>query len=85
MTIRKFVFLAILLLVLGTARAEEAETDVDNLVFVGRLVAIEELPNPCASGDCIFMDGLWQARYEIERTLVGAYPQREITVRIADG
>ena len=81
------VLIAVLLAVamIGSVRAEESEETVDNLVFVGRLVSIEELPDPCEGrADCISMDGLWSARYEIEQTLVGSYPAREITLSIAD-
>lgn len=65
--------------------AADSESDVDNLVFVGRLVSIEELPNPCeATRDCIMMDSLWRARYEILQPIVGAHPQKEIAIDIAD-
>lgn len=68
----------------GAARAGESDDTVENLVFVGRLVAIEEV-DPCEGRkDCIPFDQVWQARYAIEQTLVGAHAGGEITLRIAD-
>lgn len=85
MRVTLIVLALLLLMIVSSARAEDPEQEVDNLVFVGRLVSIEELPNPCeGKSDCISMDALWRARYEIEQTLVGSYPEREITFSIAD-
>jgi hypothetical protein len=85
MLIRKVALFAALLLIANCTQAQESEEEVANLVFVGRLVSIEQAPDPCeGSLTCISMDTLWKARYEIEKTLVGGYPQREITINIAD-
>lgn len=57
----------------------------EQLVFVGRLLSIEEAPDPCESGNkCISMDALYTARYEIVEPIVGTPAQREITIGIAD-
>ena len=81
----------VLLLTLGLADAGLASEQSDTFVFVGRLVSIEERPDPCeAKRDetgaltCVTMDALYRARYEIVLPLVGDYGSNEIRFHIAD-
>ncbi len=77
---------------LSAARgAEQTGQTVDTFVFVGELMSIEKLPDPCAQKrnetgelDCITMDALYRARYRVEQPVAGNYPGAEITFGIAD-
>jgi hypothetical protein len=65
--------------------AQQVASQPQQLVFVGRLLSIEEAPDPCkTSGTCISMDALYTARYEVVEPIVGQPAQREIAVHIAD-
>lgn len=69
----------------ATPRDEVSAPEAPPLVFVGRLLSIEEAPDPCeASGTCFSMDSLYTARYAVVEPIVGTPAQREITIRIAD-
>lgn len=69
-----------------------AEPQPQVVAMVGRLVSIKELPNPCervkdsadSSSTCIFLDGLYEAKYEVLQVLSGEADGPEITFRIAD-
>lgn len=68
-----------------TAETDSADAKVETVVFVGRLVSIEELPDPCEGDeDCISIDALYRARYEVVRPIVGSFAQRQVTIDIAD-
>lgn len=64
--------------------------DPEILAVVGRLVSIKRLPSPCerkdgsAEPDCIMLDGLYEAKYEIQSVLSGPAHGLEISFRIAD-
>lgn len=67
------------------AADEALDAKVETVVFVGSLLSIEELPDPCgAEEDCISMDSLYRARYEVVQPIVGKLPGREISFGIAD-
>lgn len=69
----------------AASATDEPKDEKHQFVFVGRLVSIEEAPDPCESKDeCISFDSLYSARYEIVEPLVGTHPGREITFGIAD-
>lgn len=74
------------------AAAEPADGRTDKtLVFVGELVSIEPLPNPCdeewkQSGTlrCIFLDALYRARYRVVQPVIGTTAGTEVTFQVAD-
>lgn len=85
--------LLVSLLIAATAlfgRAAAASADPEILAVVGRLVSIKRLPNPCerkdgsAEPDCIMLDGLYEAKYDIQSVLSGTTRGPEISFRIAD-
>jgi hypothetical protein len=69
-----------------------AQPQPEIVAMVGRLVSIKELPNPCESrkapadpsSTCIFLDALYEAKYEVTEVLSGHAGGPEITFRIAD-
>lgn len=90
---RWFVVLAALAAIVhgAPALASEPEKPYPVLAFVGRLVTIEEGVDPCAVDaakgeelDCISMDEIYVARYEVLEVLSGNHAAREITFQIAD-
>lgn len=69
------------------AQARTAETRV----FVGELIAIEPMANPCeeerkrtGSASCIVMDELYRARYRVVQPVAGTTANTEITFQVAD-
>lgn len=70
--------------------APTAGSGPEILAVVGHLVSIRRLPNPCERGndsaqpDCIMLDALYEAKYEIRTVLSGTTPGPEISFRIAD-
>lgn len=76
------------------AVAEDTSADesvVENLVFVGELVSIEPMENPCdaerrrtGKPGCIFLDALYRATYRVVEPVVGELPSREVTFQVAD-
>ena len=83
--------LALACLPAGAGAAGQTEESVDNFVFVGQLLSIEELPDPCEqkqeeTGEltCITMDSLYRARYRVLQRIAGSYPGDVITFDIAD-
>lgn len=90
------IFMAAVLLLLGMSSAvaedaEQTEQTVGTFVFVGELISIEELPDPCEQKQketgvlsCINMDALYRARYRVVLPVAGTYSDTEITFGIAD-
>lgn len=85
---------ALLLMLAGSAPAfaetGEDEAAVETVVFVGELVSIEPLPNPCTeeakrTGEltCIIMDDLYRATYRVRQPVIGQ-PAAQMTFDIAD-
>lgn len=70
--------------------APAAGSGPEILAVVGRLISIKQLPNPCerkdgsAESDCFMLDGLYEAKYEIQSVLSGTTHGPEISFRIAD-
>jgi hypothetical protein len=69
--------------------AQEPPDAQEMLVFVGKLISIEERPDPCKSEEnaetmCISMDALWSARYEVISVLHGVPSTPEIAFDVAD-
>ena len=78
-------FAVTLLAVARAAEPDDTDALADTVVFVGRLLALEELPDPCEGDeDCISMDSLWRARYEVVQPISGRFDEREIRFDIAD-
>lgn len=84
--------LAVFCMSLPAAAAEPAGERADEtLVFVGELVSIESLPNPCdeerkrtGKRGCIFLDALYRARYRVVQPVIGTTQDTEVTFRVAD-
>lgn len=75
----------------SAGETQQTEQDVDTFVFVGELVSIEELPDPCekqrketGEHDCISMDALYRARYRVVQPVVGKYAHAEVTFDLGD-
>jgi hypothetical protein len=74
------------------AAAEPADGRAEKtLVFVGELVSIEPLPNPCDEEQkrtgtlgCIFLDALYRARYRVVQPVIGTPAGAEVTFQVAD-
>ncbi|MCH2091812.1 MAG: hypothetical protein MK141_09610 [Pseudoxanthomonas sp.] len=74
------------------AVAEPAdERTVETLVFVGELVSMEPMPDPCeeerkrtGTPGCIFMDDLYRARYRVVQPVAGTTANTEVTFQVAD-
>ena len=92
---RRAGLLAGMLAVVGVvvpAFAEPAdERTVETLVFVGELIAIEPMANPCEEEskrtgtlNCIIMDELYRARYRVVQPVAGTTANTEVTFQVAD-
>jgi len=74
------------------AAAEPAEErTVETLVFVGELISIEPMANPCEEESkrtgtlgCIIMDELYRARYRVVQPVAGTTADTEVTFQVAD-
>ncbi len=74
------------------AVAEPAdERAVETLVFVGELISMEPMPDPCeeerkrtGTPGCIFMDDLYRARYRVVQPVAGTTANTEVTFQVAD-
>lgn len=87
---RRGLAMLLLLAVGALASAAEDETTVETLVFVGELVSIEPMPDPCEEEarrtgtlGCISMDALYRATYRVVMPVVGQ-SAGEVTMGIAD-
>lgn len=73
-----------------TAQSEETQPVDETMVFVGRLLSIQEQPDPCESKPvdadriCIAFDAIYLAKYEIVRPVFGEMRSQEIDIRVAD-
>ncbi len=74
----------------ASAQVEDTEEAYKTVAFVGRLISIRPLPDPCEgeppSEDeiCVSLDMLYLARYEIVEMVAGHLSASEIDIRIAD-
>jgi hypothetical protein len=74
----------------ASAQVEDTEEAYKTVAFVGRLISIRPLPDPCEgeppSEDeiCVSFDSLYLARYEIVEMVAGHLSAREIDIEIAD-
>ncbi len=75
----------------GVKGAEQTEQTVATFVFVGELISIEKLPDPCQKEQketgvlsCVTMDALYRAKYGVVLPVAGAYSHAEITFDVAD-
>lgn len=74
------------------AAAEPAdEGTVETLVFVGELISMEPMANPCEEESkrtgtlsCIIMDELYRARYRVVQSVAGTTANTEVTFQVAD-
>lgn len=74
------------------AVAEPAdERTAETLVFVGELISMEPMPDPCeeerkrtGTPGCIFMDDLYRARYRVVQPVAGTTANTEVTFQVAD-
>ena len=74
------------------AVAEPAdERTVETLVFVGELISMEPMANPCDEENkrtgtlsCIIMDELYRARYRVVQPVAGTTADTEVTFQVAD-
>lgn len=74
------------------AVAEPAdERTVETLVFVGELISMEPMANPCDEENkrtgtlsCIIMDELYRARYRVLQPVAGTAANTEVTFQVAD-
>jgi hypothetical protein len=84
-----------LTLIAFTHAALAAEPESRIVAFVGKLVSIKELPDPCGESKaekssqdpesiCIAFDALFEARYEVIEVLSGELPSKDVTFNIAD-
>ncbi len=85
-----WLMLFLLLSPCASAQNEETEEKYETVAFVGRLISIRPLPDPCEgrppSEDtvCISFDALYLARYEIVEMVAGHLSASEIDIEIAD-
>jgi hypothetical protein len=90
MHIRRWWLLLCLLCPAVTVQSEETQPVYETQVFVGRLISIEEQPDPCESKPvdadrmCIAFDALYLAKYEVVRPVLGEMRSKEIDIRVAD-
>jgi hypothetical protein len=90
MYIRRWWLLLCLLCPAATVQSEETQPVYETMVFVGRLISIEEQPDPCESKPvdadriCIAFDALYLAKYEIVRPVFGEMRSKEIDIQVAD-
>jgi len=74
----------------ASAQVEDTEEAYKTVAFVGRLISIRPLPDPCEgelpSEDkiCVSFDSLYLARYEIVEMVAGHLSASEIDIEIAD-
>ncbi len=74
----------------ASAQVEDTEETYKTVAFVGRLISIRPLPDPCEAehpgGDeiCVSFDSLYLARYEVIELVAGHLSIREIDIEIAD-
>ena len=87
----RWIAMVLMALLATTGSASEiADQQASLSVFVGRLVSIRELPDPCPplSADnetmCISMDALYEATYEVKRAISGTATSGNVTFKIAD-
>lgn len=83
--------LAVSCMSLPAAAEPAGERADETLVFVGELVSIESLPNPCDEArkrtgklGCIFLDALYRARYRVVQPVIGTTQDTEVTFQVAD-
>jgi hypothetical protein len=83
--------LAVCGLVLPAVAETADERTVETLVFVGELISMEPMPDPCEEErkrtgtlGCIFMDDLYRARYRVVRPVAGTTAKTEVTFQVAD-
>lgn len=83
--------LAVSGLALPAAAEPVEERTAETLVFVGELITIEPMPDPCEEErkrtgalDCIIMDELYRARYRVVQSVAGTNPGTEVTFQVAD-
>ena len=86
----------LLSLLLSSLLPSQATASDALLVAIGKLVKITKQPDPCMPPseksdygsepefECITLDAVYEATYEIEQVLVGSTPQRSVTFNIAD-
>lgn len=67
------------------------ERTVETLVFVGELISMEPMANPCEEESkrigtlgCIIMDELYRARYRVVQPVAGTTANTEVTFQVAD-
>ena len=67
------------------------ERTVETLVFVGELISMEPMANPCEEESkrtgtlsCIIMDELYRARYRVVQPVAGTKADTEVTFQVAD-
>lgn len=67
------------------------ERTVETLVFVGELISIEPMANPCEEESkrtgtlgCIIMDELYRARYRVVQPVAGTAANTEVAFQVAD-
>lgn len=74
----------------ASAQVEDTEETYKTVAFVGRLISIRPLPDPCEGeppskdGVCVSFDALYLARYEVVEMVAGHLSAREIDIEIAD-
>lgn len=72
----------------GPQAAEPPERET--VVFVGRLLSIEEVPDPCGEQsvprdlDCVSLDRLYSATYAVVQPVLGEFRDAVVTFRVAD-
>jgi hypothetical protein len=86
-----WLILFLLLSPCASAQGEETKDAYETVAFVGRLISIRPLPDPCKDepqGEdmiiCIPFDAVFLARYEILDMVAGHLSASEIDIRIAD-
>lgn len=77
--------------VLPAAAEPVDERTVETLVFVGELISIEPMANPCEEESnrtgtlgCIIMDELYRARYRVVQPVAGTTSNAEVAFQVAD-
>jgi hypothetical protein len=76
---------------LPAVAAPADEQTVETMVFVGELISMEPMPDPCeeerkrtGTPGCIFMDDLYRARYRVVQPVAGTTADTEVTFQVAD-
>ena len=83
--------LAVFGVALPVAAEPADERTVETLVFVGELISMEPMANPCDEENkrtgtlsCIIMDELYRARYRVVQPVAGTTADTEVTFQVAD-